>query len=210
MILAHRFRGYLPIVIDIETAGFNPRRNPLLEIAAVILDMDSAGNLFRTETIEHHIVPFLNSELDPKALAFTGIDPFHPFRFAISEAEALRNIYQKIRQKMKEVKCQRAVLVGHNPSFDLSFLKAAEYRNQIKRSPFHPFTTFDTATLGALAVGQTVLAKATAAAGIEFDQKEAHSAIYDAERTADLFCHIINRWQLLNGWPCAPKEKVPT
>ncbi|MGW8228635.1 MAG: ribonuclease T, partial [Gammaproteobacteria bacterium] len=42
--------------------------------------------------------------------------------------------------------------------------------------------------------GQTVLARAVQAAGIQWNQKEAHSAVYDAERTAELFCRIVNTW----------------
>ena len=41
---------------------------------------------------------------------------------------------------------------------------------------------------------QTVLARAVYAAGLEWDQREAHSAVYDAERTAQLFCIIANAW----------------
>src|SRR5690606_4949068 len=95
--------------------------------------------------------------------------------------------------------CNRAVLVGHNAFFDHQFLYAAATRAQIKRNPFHPFSCFDTATLGGVALGQTVLARACHAAGISLCQKEAHSALYDAEKTADLFCHIVNRWKALGG-----------
>jgi ribonuclease T len=50
-------------------------------------------------------------------------------------------------------------------------------------------------------LGQTVLAKACQAAGIAFDGQQAHSALYDTERTAELFCFIVNRYQQLGGWP---------
>jgi ribonuclease T len=90
--------------------------------------------------------------------------------------------------------CTRAILVGHNPAFDLAFLKAAVERASVKRNPFHAFSTFDTASLAGVAYGQTVLARAVMAAGITWDQEAAHSAIYDAERTADLFCAIVNAW----------------
>jgi ribonuclease T len=104
-----------------------------------------------------------------------------------------------VRRALKTTGCTRAVLVGHNPSFDLGFLYAAVRRSGVKRNPFHPFTAFDTATLGGLAFGQTVLAKAVQAAGFSWDEAEAHSAIYDAERTADLFCAIVNLWDRVYG-----------
>jgi len=192
--LAQRFRGYLPVIVDIETAGFNPKKNALLEIAAVIVEINSHHQLEVTERYTTHVVPFKNSELDPAALKFNGIDPHHPFRMAIEEKDALELLFKPIKLAVKRNECSRAILVGHNPAFDISFLNAAIHRTQIKRSPFHPFSTFDTATLGGLAYQQTVLAKIAQAAGLEWDNSKAHSALYDAEMTAELFCKIINRW----------------
>lgn len=196
-ILAKRFRGFLPVVVDIETAGFDPERNAILEIAAVIPAMSEEGILEIGEKYSIHVTPFSSAVLDEAALAFTGIDPYHPFRFAVDEKEALSNIFRPVRAAIKKNQCSRAILVGHNPAFDLSFLNAAVKRTGIKRNPFHPFSAFDTATLGGLAYGQTVLAKAAKAAGMEWDDGQAHSAAYDAERTAELFCGIVNRWKNL-------------
>ncbi|MGR9115250.1 MAG: ribonuclease T [Gammaproteobacteria bacterium] len=197
--LENRFRGYLPVIVDIETAGFNYKKNPLLEIAAVIVEYNNQGDLDITERHSSHIIPFKNSELDESALKFNGIDPYHPFRMAIEEKDALEKIFKPIKKAVKRNKCTRAILVGHNPTFDIGFLNAAIQRTQIKRSPFHPFSTFDTATLGGLAYQQTVLAKIAAAAGLEWDNDKAHSALYDAEKTAEIFCLIINRWKRLEA-----------
>ncbi len=196
--IADRFRGFLPVVVDVETAGFNPATDALLEIAAVIIGMDEEGNLYRKATHACHVKPFEGANLDQAALDFTGIDPFHPFRIALEEKEALETIFTPIREEVKATHCSRAILVGHNPFFDLGFVKAAVERTGVK-SPFHSFTTFDTATLAGLAYGQTVLARAAREAGIEWDEGQAHSAIYDTERTADLFCTIVNTWHRLNG-----------
>lgn len=195
--LGNRFRGYLPVVIDIETAGFNAKKNPLLEIAAVIVEPDSLGNLVITESHASHIIPFKNSELDEAALKFNGIDPYHPFRFALEEKDALHKLFTPIKAAVKRNQCTRAILVGHNPAFDISFLNAAIARATIKKSPFHPFSSFDTATLGGLIYGQTVLAKVAQAAGLAWDNEKAHSALYDAEQTAHLFCLMVNRWRQL-------------
>ncbi|MCX7082770.1 MAG: ribonuclease T [Methylococcales bacterium] len=192
--LAQRFRGYLPVIVDIETAGFNPKKNAMLEIAAVIVEINNHNQLEITERYTTHVVPFKNSELDPAALKFNGIDPHHPFRMAIDEKEALELLFKPIKAAVKRNECTRAILVGHNPAFDIGFLNAAIHRTQMKRSPFHPFSTFDTATLGGLAYQQTVLAKIAHAAGLDWDNAKAHSALYDAEKTAELFCKIINRW----------------
>ncbi len=196
---AQRFRGYLPVIIDIETAGFDPKKNALLEIAAVFLEMAPCGKIKPSDTIASHVIPFPNSKLDQAALEFNDIDPYHPFRMAVDEREALQKIFKKTREEVNRNGCTRAILVGHNPAFDIGFLNAAAERTKIKRNPFHAFSTFDTATLGGLVYGQTVLARAAQAAGLTWDQSQAHSAIYDARLTADLFCMIVNRWADLIG-----------
>jgi len=203
--LATRFRGFLPVVVDVETGGFNPKRDALLEIAAVILDFDAEGRLQPSEIHACHVEPFKGANLDEKSLEFTGIDPYHPFRFAKPEVEALGIIFKPVRRAVKDCACTRAILVGHNPAFDLGFVNAAAERCKIKRNPFHPFSSFDTASLAGLAYGQTVLARAAAAAGMDWDQEQAHSAKYDAERTAQLFCAIVNRWDEAIGiGPASP------
>ena len=198
--IADRFRGYLPVVVDVETAGFNHHKDALLEAAAVIIAMDDDGQLYTKSSITTHIHPFEGANLDQAALDFTGIDPFDPAREATDEATALNTLFKAIRTEVKSANCKRAILVGHNASFDLNFLNAAVQRIQHKRNPFHPFSTFDTVTLAGLAFGQTVLAKACHEANIKFNNQEAHSALYDAKKTAELFCLIVNKWQMLGGF----------
>ena len=208
--MADRFRGYLPVVVDVETGGFDPQRHALLEIAAVPIVFDAGGRLVPGVTVSTHLDPFPGGELDPKSMEVTGIDIGHPFRDAKPEREALDHVFRPIRAAAREAGCQRAILVGHNAPFDLAFLNAAVARVQHKRNPFHPFSTFDTVTLAGMAYGQTVLSRAMQAAGLAWDGASAHSAVYDAERTAELFCTILNRWQALNApgagtatWPPA-------
>ena len=200
-LFSQRFRGYFPIVIDIETAGFNAQTDAVLELAASILSMNDQGNLSIATTHHYNIEPFEGANLEKKSLEFTGIDPFNPLRGAVSEKDALHDLFKHVRKAMKAAGCHRAILVAHNAAFDNAFFKAATVRSGLKRDPFHPFVTFDTTTLAGLSLGQTVLAKAWAAANIEFNNNEAHSALYDTERTAELFCYIVNKWQMLGGWP---------
>jgi ribonuclease T len=192
--IRRRFRAFLPVVVDVETGGFDPLRDALLEIAAVTLRMTQSGRLEPAETLAFHVQPFPGANIDPRALEFTGIDPDHPFRDALPERDALRGIFNPIRHAVKASGCNRAILVGHNAAFDLGFLNAAVARNDIKRNPFHPFSTFDTVTLAGLAYGHTVLARAAEIAGIAWDGNEAHAALYDAEKTAELFCDVVNSW----------------
>jgi len=195
--MAERFRGFLPVVVDVETGGFDAEHDALLEIAAVPLAMDEGGYLKLQTTVSTHVEPFPGANLDPRSLEITGIDPTNPLRGALAERQALDHIFQVVREAVREAGCQRAILVGHNAAFDLGFLNQAVRRCGHKRNPFHPFSCFDTVSLGGLAYGQTVLSKAVLAAGHAFDSREAHSAVYDAERTAELFCSVINRWRQL-------------
>ena len=192
--MASRFRSFLPVVIDVECGGFNPNTDALLEIAAVLVEIQADGTLKPGEGWRYHVQPFPGARVEEASLAITGIDPFHPLRPALSEKEALTRMFQDIRRAMRDTECTRAILVGHNAYFDLNFLNAAIVRTGIKRNPFHPFSSFDTATLSGVAYGQTVLAKALHAAGIPWDPEEAHSALYDAQRTAELFCAICNKF----------------
>ena len=207
--LAARFRGFLPVVVDVETGGFNPRTDALLEIAAVLIDIDAQGNLQPGRWVHYHVEPFEGANIEQAALDFTGIDPDNPLRGAVPELEAINGVFDSVRQAVRQHGCNRAVLVGHNAFFDHDFVKAAVQRVEHKRNPFHPFSCFDTATLGGLAFGQTVLAKACEMAGIAFSQREAHSALYDAQRTAELFCTIVNHWKTLGGWPPVPATDMP-
>ncbi len=210
--IAERFRGFLPVVVDVETGGFDSERDALLEIAAVVIRMDEDGSVHPEPTVSTHVVPFPGSNIDPRSLEITGIDPYHPFRNALEERAALEHVFVPVRKAIRDWDCQRAILVGHNAAFDLSFLNAAVRRTGHKRNPFHPFSNFDTVTLAGLAYGQTVLGRAIAAAGIEWDQSQAHSAVYDTERTAELFCRIVNRWKqmediaIAHGLEIAPIE----
>jgi ribonuclease T len=210
--IASRFRGFLPVALDVETGGFNATTDALLEVAAVVIEMTPFGELRPGADFRYHVQPFHGARIDPASLAVNGIDPDHPLRPAIPEKEALAQLFREIRRTVRDAGCTRAVLVGHNASFDLGFLNAAAARCNIKRNPFHPFTCFDTATLGGVALGQTVLSRAVQAAGLEWRADSAHSAIYDAERTAALFCTICNRFRSMyeESLPLAPETEAAT
>lgn len=207
--LSARFRSYLPVVVDIETGGFDAQRDAMLEVAAVPVTMSRDGKLVPGETVSTHVAPFPGANIDPRSLEVTGIDPTHPLRGALEEREALEHLFVPIRKAIKAAGCTRAILVGHNAHFDLGFLNAAIRRTGHKRSPFHPFSVLDTVTLSALAYGQTVLAKSLQAAGFTWESANAHSAIYDAEQTAALFCTVMNRWRELS-LPIAIVDPVPS
>ncbi|WP_404394604.1 ribonuclease T [Pseudoalteromonas phenolica] len=209
-LFSQRFRGFFPVVIDVETAGFNKDTDALLEIAATTLKMDDEGVLSLDQTLHFHVKPFEGANIEQAAIEFNGIDPFSELRGAEDEDIVIKEICKMVRKAQKAAGCSRSVVVAHNAAFDHGFLNAAIERNKIKRTPFHPFVSFDTTSLAGLALGQTVLAKACRTAGIEFDNSQAHSALYDTERTAELFCFIVNKWQALGGWPLPELEEDET
>lgn len=199
--LAARFRGFYPVVIDVETAGFNAQTDALLEIAAVTLKMNDDGYLEKDQTLHFHVEPFEGANIEKSAIEFNGIDPFNPLRVAVAEEEMVKQICKAVRKGQKAAGCNRSVIVAHNAAFDHKFFMAAIERVKYKRIPFHPFVTFDTTSFAALTLGHTVLAEACRRAELGFDNKSAHSAIYDTEKTADLFCYMVNKWKELGGWP---------
>ncbi|EQD72605.1 ribonuclease T [mine drainage metagenome] len=191
--MAERFRGFLPVVVDLETGGFHAATDALLQIGAVLLECDPEGRLVPGQTLSLEVTPFEGAHIDPEALAVNGIDPTHPLRPALPEEEALIRLFRLVRRALTAHSCSRAILTGHNAFFDLGFLNAAATRSAVKRNPFHPFSTFDTVTLAGVLLGQTVLAKAVAEIGIPVDSGQTHQALYDAELTAQLFCRLVNR-----------------
>lgn len=199
--MSDRFRGYLPVVVDVETGGFNPNTDALLEVAAATLYFDGLGQLVVQDIFSYEVEPFEGANLEASALEFTGIDPMLEGRLAEPEAAVLDDLFKKIRLELKSNSCTKAIMVAHNAHFDLGFIRAAAARSRIKRNPFHAFSCFDTATLAGLAYGQTVLAKACQSAGIGFSGSKAHSAAYDVKKTAELFCCVVNRWREVGGWP---------
>ena len=191
--LKNRFRKYLPVVVDIETGGFDPDINAILEIAITLIE-EEKGLLVPGETYRHHINPYEGSIVEKESLEFTKIKLDHPLRNAIEENEALNDLFKIINKAKNKYECSRAILVGHNAHFDKSFLDASVIRNKIKKTPFHKFSVIDTVSLGVLATGQTVLARICDELSIDYDNDEAHSAAYDTKVTAEVFCSIINKF----------------
>ncbi len=209
--MAERFRGFYPVVVDLETAGFNSQENALLEVGACLLRLDEDGILHPGEVLDYHIRPFEGAVINEKSCRFINVDPYDPARQAEAEAPALRDFFKRVTSEMKLAHCRRAVMVAHNAAFDQGFLNAAVERNHLRnRCPFHPFSTFDTSALSGIFLGHTVLANACALAGIEYDNAQAHGARYDAEVTAKLFCAIANGYRsLLLGEDSFPPIPLP-
>ena len=193
--IKERFRKYLPVVVDLETGGFDPKTNAILEIAATLIVKNEGTQLLDVgKTYRYHIEPYEGLVVEQESLDFTKINLNHPLRNAIAEKDALDELFKIINTERTANGCSRAILIGHNAHFDHSFLTEAVSRNNIKKSPFHPFSVLDTVTLGALHTKQTVLARICDVLNIDYDPKEAHSAAYDSDITAKVFCKIVNEF----------------
>ena len=192
--LKNRFRKYLPVVVDIETGGFDSTSDAILEIAITLIE-EHNSKLVTGETIRHHIKPFEGLNINKESLEFTKIKLDHPLRNAVDESLALKELFKIINITKNKYECSRAILVGHNAHFDKSFLDAAVLRNNIKKTPFHKFSVIDTVSLGVLATGQTVLARICEKLSIDYDNDEAHSAAYDTKVTSEVFCKIVNEYK---------------
>ena len=193
--LKDRFRKFLPVVVDLETGGFDAEENPILEIAIQLVDWES-NQLVLGDSYRHHVDPFEGLTLNQESLDFLKLDLSHPLRVSVDEKTAITDLFKIINKHKSKYECSRAILVGHNAFFDHSFLLAACKRNNIKKSPFHPFSLIDTVSLGVLATKQTVLARVCKELQVEYDNDEAHSAAYDAKVTAEVFCSIVNSFDV--------------
>ncbi len=80
LVLKNRFRKYLPVVVDIETGGFDPIVNAILEIAITLIE-EKENKFVPGETFRHHIQPFEGSIVEKESLEFTKIKLDHPLRF---------------------------------------------------------------------------------------------------------------------------------
>lgn len=196
-----RFRTFLPVVVDVETGGFNPATDALLEVSMVTVQINAQGFLEPKDQYSVNIRPFEGSKLEKANIDFLGIDPFDESRNLIDEPDAIRPLFKAISKEVKFQDCTKAILVGHNGAFDLSFINAVTERLNYKRNPFHPFSVIDTASWGALVLGQTVLSRACISAGIEFEGGHAHSAEYDTLKECELFCAMYNRFTTYAGVP---------
>ena len=128
--MKEKFRKFLPVVVDLETGGFDPFSDALLEIAITLIDYEKEFSV--GETHRHHIIPFEGLNISKESLEFTGIDLNHPLRNAVNEKEALKDLFNIINKHKNKYECSRAILVGHNAHFDLGFLNESIKRNNIK------------------------------------------------------------------------------
>jgi ribonuclease T len=192
-----RFRGFLPVVVDLETGGLDATQSAILELAYSIPERAPDGRWRAGPVRDFQIAPFSGAVISDASLKLTGINLDDPRRAPQSEAKVFATLQADIAHALTVTGCKRAILVGHNTHFDLHFLLAMGRRLGVSESPFHPFCVLDTVTLGVLLYGHTVLARCVPAAGLEFVNRDAHSAAYDCLKTSELFVAVLNQYGAL-------------
>ena len=123
--LKNRFRGYFPVIIDVETAGFDAKKDALLELAAITLKMDENGNLQPDQKCHFHIEPFEGANINPESLKFNGIDIHNPLRDAVSELDAITGLFQwyVVDKRMRNVSVLSSWLIMRLLTKALSWLR---------------------------------------------------------------------------------------
>ena len=92
MELSERFRGYLPVVLDLETGGFDHQVNPILELACCFVQMQDDRLSIKGQE-SWNVQPVDGMVVEPASLKVTGIDLDDPHRDAMDEASVLKDFF---------------------------------------------------------------------------------------------------------------------
>lgn len=159
------------VVFDIETTGFSPLNNKIIEIGAV--------------KVEHGVITEKFS---------TFVNPEVPIPFRIEQLTSINDSMvlpaPKIDQVLPEFLefCRGAALVAHNASFDISFIA---HNAEVLGLEFNP-TVLDTVTLARVLLPQLNRYKLdTVAKALNISLENHHRAVDDAGATAEIFAAFL-------------------
>ena len=159
------------VVFDLETTGFSPDKNKIIEIGAVKVERGAITERFST---------FVNPEV--------------PIPFHIEELTSIRDDMVMDAPKIEEILpqflefCEGAIMVAHNAEFDMSFIRKNCERQQLTAE----FTVIDTVALARMLLphlNRFKLDTVAKALGISLDHH--HRAVDDAACTAEIFVKFI-------------------
>ena len=159
------------VVFDIETTGFSPVANRIIEIGAVKVDKGQVVDRFSVFVNPEVPIPFEIEKL-------TGINDS-----MVMEAETIETILPQFLDFVGD-----AVLVAHNANFDVSFIKENAKRQQLPVD----FTYVDTVGIARmLLTGQAKYTLDAVAKTLKISLENHHRAVDDAECTAEIFMKFI-------------------
>ena len=160
------------VVFDLETTGFSPVNDRIIEIGAVKIEDGKIVERF--------------SEF---------VNPLRPIPFRIEQLTSINDSMVMDAEPIEEVLprflafCGGAPLVGHNVSFDISFIEENCDRMRIA----HDFTTVDTVTLARFLLPNLARFKLDQVAkALNVPIGHHHRAVDDAECTAGIFLKFLS------------------
>ncbi len=159
------------VVFDIETTGFSPVNNRIIEIGAVKVSGGEIADKFSTFVNPDVPIPFEIEKL-------TGINDS-----MVIDAPFIEEVLPEFLAF-----CEGAVLVAHNAEFDMSFIKENAMRQNLKRE----FTYVDTVGIARILLphqGKHTLD--AVAKTMEVSLENHHRAVDDAGATAEIFVKFI-------------------
>ena len=160
------------VVFDIETTGFSPVNNRIIEIGAVKVSGGGISDRFSSFVNPDVPIPFEIEKL-------TGINDS-----MVMGAPFIEEVLPEFLAF-----CKDAVLVAHNANFDMSFIKENALRQNIRRQ----FTYVDTVGIARILLPHQAKHTLDAVAktmGVSLENH--HRAVDDAEATAEIFVKFIS------------------
>ncbi len=159
------------VVFDIETTGFSPVNNRIIEIGAVKVEQGSIVDRFSTFVNPQVPIPFRIEQL-------TNINDE-----MVVDAPTIEQVLPEFLEF-----CGDAVMVAHNAEFDMSFIRENAKRQQIQKE----FTYVDTMGIARLLLpGQAKHTLDAVAKTLKISLENHHRAVDDAECTAEIFTKFI-------------------
>ena len=159
------------VVFDIETTGFSPVTNHIIEIGAVRVEKGQITDRFSTFVNPQVPIPYHIEQL-------TGINDN-----MVLSAPVISEVLPKFLEF-----CGDAVIVAHNASFDTSFIRENANRLGLTYEP----TILDTVTLARLLLPNLNRYKLdTVAKELKISLENHHRAVDDAGATAEIFVRFL-------------------
>ena len=159
------------VVFDIETTGFSPVTNRIIEIGAVKVENGEITERFSTFVNPQVPIPFHIEKL-------TSINDS-----MVMDADPIEVVLPRFLKFVGD-----AILVAHNANFDVSFIKENAKRQGIPVD----FTYVDTVGIArALLTGQSKYTLDAVAKTLGISLENHHRAVDDAECTAEIFVKFI-------------------
>ncbi len=159
------------VVFDIETTGFSPEKNRIIEIGAVKVADGQITDKFSTFVNPDVPIPFEIEQL-------TGINDN-----MVLPAPKIEAVLPRFLEFIGD-----CALVAHNASFDVSFIA---YQAGLLGLPFHP-TVLDTVAIARQLLPQLSRFKLdTVAKALKISLENHHRAVDDAGATAEIFARFV-------------------